>query len=85
MTPLRARINDNLEKKGKAHSIPTPAPISAPIMSKTSIDDEEILEELPEDSEYPDMDAGMMEDLDETLEQIQQGNRKRPRGLLLGM
>ena len=79
---LRARIDENLRKKGKTHSIPVPAPISAPVMSKTSIDEE--LDELPEESVYPDMDAGMLEDLDETLEQIQEGNRKRPRGLLLG-
>ena len=80
-TPLRKRINDNLERKGKMHSIPAPAPISAPIMSQTSVADPD---ELPEDSIYPGMDDGMMEDLDETLEQIQLGNRKRPRGLLLG-
>ena len=83
MTPLRIRINDNLEKKGKLASIQIPKPISAPIMSQTSVTSPEELEELPEDSIYP-MDEGMMEDLDETLEQIQLGNRKRPKGLLLG-
>ena len=51
-------------------------------MSKTSIDEEE--EELPEESVYPGMDDGMMEDLDTTLEELQLGNRQRPRGLLLG-
>ena len=82
LTPLRAKINDNLLAKGKMNSIQVPVPISAPTMSQTSGLEEEV--ELPEDSIYPDMDEGMMEDLDTTLEEIQQGTRKRPRGLLLG-
>ena len=82
LTPLRAKINDNLLAKGKMQSIPKPVPISAPTMSQTSGLEEEVV--LPDDSIYPDMDEGMLEDLDTTLEEIQQGNRQRPRGLLLG-
>ena len=83
---LRAKINENLTLKGKMHSIPTPAPISAPVMSQTSIDEDEDFE-LPEDSIYPDtegLNAGMLEDLDTTLDDIKEGSRQRPRGLLLG-
>ena len=86
ISPLRAKINENLKAKGKMNSIHIPAPISAPTMSKTSMSDEE--HSLPEDSVYPDstegLNAAMLEDLDTTLDELQKGSRKRPRGLLLG-
>ena len=87
ISPLRAKINENLKIKGKFQSIHIPAPISAPTMSKTSMSDEEE-HSLPEDSVYPDSSEGlneaMLEELDSALEDIQKGSRKRPRGLLLG-
>ena len=72
-TPLRARINSELEKKGKGHSVP---------QDLMSSDDEE----LPDSCDSDDIanQAALDHMMEETLEQIQETSRKRPKNLLLG-
>ena len=72
-TRLRDRIDRELEKKGKGHSIP---------QLNVSSDDES----LPDSCESEDYanQAALDHMMEETIEQIQETVRKRPKSLLLG-
>ena len=76
VTPLRARINRELAKKGKEKSIPPPK------FDVVSSDEES----LPETTGSDDLlnQAAMDHMMEETIEDIQETARKRPKNLLLG-
>lgn len=73
-TPLRQKINDELEKKGKSHSIP---------QDPVSSDDDMSLPDSCVSEDFANQ-AALDHMMEETLEQIQETSRKRPKNLLLG-
>ena len=81
---LRERIDFNLQKKGKTHSIPE---VRHDYLENRSVDSED---SLPESTVVPDnvtealQAAERDQNLDECFEDLQSVTRKRPKNLLLG-
>ena len=79
ITPLRQALNDRLRLKGKMKSIPKTDEISS------NTDSYEEPDALSSGSSTIDANVAMLDDLmDNTLEEIQDSTRKRPKALLLG-
>ena len=79
ITPLRKRLNDRLEQKGKMKSIPKMDEISS------KVDSYEEPDEISSGSSTIGANQARLDDImDHTLEDIKDTVRKRPKALLLG-